>query len=510
MNSTGTVYLVGAGPGEPGLITVKGLSYLESADVVVHDRLVDRRLLARVRGDAEVVDVGKLPGGGGADQEEINALLVSRGQLGKQVVRLKGGDPFIFGRGGEEALALVEAGVPFEVVPGVTSAIAAPSYAGIPLTHRGIASSVTFVTGSESPLKADSAVAWGTLAQAGGTLVVLMGFESLAVIADTLVADGRSPDTPVALIEWGSEPHQRTVVGSLSDAADKAGRAGLAPPVVAVIGEVVGLREKLRWFDSRPLYGKRVLVTRSRTQAGGLSELLLSEGAHPLEVATIQVQGVDDYRELDTALEGLADYDWVVFPSANAVEAVFARLSERGRDARAFGSARVAAIGSATADSLRLYGIAADVVPVEFVSDSVVDSLKGEPISGSKVLLPRADIGRETLSQGLAALGAQVHQVIAYRTVVPEGSVALLAEILAEGIDVATFTSSSTVNNLDRLLNGDMSRLGHAKIACIGPVTAATVREKGLDVEIMASEHTVSGLVEAMTAYFAEESSGGG
>ena len=498
--TTGTVYLVGAGPGDPGLITVKGLRCLEAADVVVHDRLVDQRLVARASRDAEVIDVGKVPGEGGERQAEINALLVHRARAGKSVVRLKGGDPFVFGRGGEEAEALAEAGVPFEVVPGVTSAIAAPAYAGIPLTRRGTVSSFTVVTGSETSDK--NAVAWDALARAGGTLVVLMGWESLPAIADTLTREGLPATTPVALVQWGTEPYQRTVVGTLSDIAEKASQAGLSPPVVAVIGEVVGLRKKLQWFDHRPLFGVRVLVTRSRTQAGALSELLSQEGAQPLEVPTIEIQPLDDYTELDDALGELPDYDWVVFPSANAVEVVFDRLAGLGRDARAFHSARVAAIGSATADSLRTRGIVADFVPEEFVSESVADGLSHRIASGQRVLLPQADIGRQALAEGLAAHGADVHKVTAYRTVTPQDSAARLATLLEEGVDVATFTSSSTVRNLAALLEGDLKGLAQVKIACIGPVTAAAARDAGLEVDIMATEYTVAGLVEALKAHF--------
>ena len=500
---TGRVYLVGAGPGDPGLITVKGLRCLESADVVVHDRLVDERLVARASRDAEVIDAGKVPGERRNSQDEINALLVARARAGKSVVRLKGGDPFVFGRGGEEAEALAEAGVPFEVVPGVTSAIAAPAYAGIPLSHRGVASSFTVVTGSETVDK--GAVAWDALARSGGTLVVLMGWESLSEIAAILTREGRPADTPVALVQWGTEPYQRTVVGTLSDIAEKAQQAGLSPPVVAVIGDVVRLRDRLRWFDDRPLFGLRVLVTRSRTQAGALSQLLSQEGAHPLEVPTIEIQPLDDYTELDAALRALSDYDWVVFPSTNSVDVVFGRLAELDLDARAFGPARVAAIGSATSDSLRARGIVANFVPEEFVSESVAEGLKDRIAAGQRVLLPQADIGRDTLGDGLTAQGADVHRVTAYRTVTPEGSAELIAAHLADGVDVATFTSSSTVRNLVALLDGDTSALGGVRIACIGPVTATAAAEAGLKVDILASEYTVAGLVEALKAHFAQE-----
>jgi uroporphyrinogen III methyltransferase/synthase len=506
VKNPGTVYLVGAGPGDPGLMTVKGMRFLESADVVVHDRLLDERLLSRAPRGAEVIDVGKAPGERLNPQSKINALLVARAREGKRVVRLKGGDPFVFGRGGEEALALAEAGVRFEVVPGVTSAIAAPAYAGIPPTHRDFASSITIVTGTEGPDKADSAVAWDKLAQVGGTLVVLMAWESLESIAAALIRGGRPAETPVAVVQWATEPYQRTVVGTLSDIAEKARRAGLAPPTVAVIGEVVKLRDSLRWFDNRPLFGKRVLVTRSRYQAGALSELLYREGAHPLELPTIEVQPLQDYTALDEALRSLSGYDWVVFTSTNTVQVVFDRLAEMGRDARALQSVRVAAIGQSTAASLKEHGVLfPDLVPEEFISESVVDGLKKMGVSGGKVLLPRAEMGRETLREGLEAAGSDVHEITAYRTVMPEDAPARIDRVLADGIDVATFTSSSTVRNLSTLLKGNLNRLGEATIACIGPITAAAARDAGLRVDIVAGEYTLAGLVDGLKAYFSTE-----
>ena len=505
MNKPGTVYLVGAGPGDPGLITVRGMQCLQMADVVVYDRLVDERLLARAREDAELIDVGKTPSERRNPQADTNALLAARAREGKCVVRLKGGDPFVFGRGGEEAEALAEAGIPFEVVPGVTSAIAAPAYAGIPLTRREFASSLTIVTGSESPDKSDSAVDWDRLAQLGGTLVVLMGWENLASIAATLVRAGRPPDTPVALIEWGSEPYQQTLVGTLSDISRKAKRAGLAPPIVTVIGEVVRLREKLRWFDNRPLFGKRVLVTRTPSQAGALSDLLSREGARPLEVPTIDIQPLEDYGELDAAVMALPQYDWVVFTSVNPVEAIFERLASMGQDARAFYSTRAAAIGPATRDALQARGIIADFVPEQSVSESVAEGLKPRIAPGERVLLPRSNIGRESVQQVLEAHGATVDTVTAYNTVTPKDSGKRLAETLSGGIDIATFTSSSTVKNLASLLGGDLTRLEHVTIACIGPVTAAAAQEAGLKVAIVAREHTITGLVEAIKAQLIKE-----
>ena len=503
----GIVYLVGAGPGDPGLITVTGLKRLEAADVIVYDRLVDPRLLGRARSGADLIDAGKSPGASRDTQEKINATLVANAREGKSVVRLKGGDPFVFGRGGEEAAALSAADVRFEIVPGVTSAIAAPAYAGIPLTHRDFASSVTLVTGTEGHGKTDGAVRWEQLAQTDGTLVVLMGWEALVDIVSGLSKGGLASDTPVAVVEWGTEPHQRTVVGTLTDIVKRSSDAGLSPPVVVVIGQVVALRERVRWFDNRPLFGKRVMVTRSRSQASALSELLSREGAKPLEVPTIEIRPLNDYNELDEALGDLPEYDWVLFVSANAVEAVFLRMDKLKLDARAFGPAKVAAIGTATAVALEGRGIAADYIPKESVSESVVEGLGTLGLEGATVLLPRTDIGGEALSEGLATYGAKVREVTAYRTVTPDDAAERAAEVLAQDVDVATFTSSSTVGNLVTLLNGDLQRLRGAKIACIGPVTAAAAKEAGLTVDIVAEESTIGGLVKAIEEHYGGEHS---
>ena len=501
----GLVYIVGAGPGDPGLITVKGLGCVESADVVLFDRLVDKRLLTHAGPEAEVIDVGKVPGEAAGRQAKINALLVGKAREGKRVVRLKGGDPFVFGRGGEEAEALHAEGIRFEVVPGVTSAIAAAAYGGIPVTHRGIASSVTIVTGSEEPDKPESGVDWGRLAEQQGTLVVLMGWENLANIMETLTRFGRAPDTPVALVQWGTEPYQRTVVGTLSNIVSVAEAAGLSPPVVIVIGGVVDLREKLRWFDNRPLFGKRVLVTRTRTQASELSDMLSQRGAQPIELPTIEVQALDDYGRLDAALSDLGAYDWVFFTSVNAVGVVFDRIEALGLDVRAFRDTRVGAIGQATAASLRKHGIVADFVPDPFVSKAMVDGLKQRGLRGERVLLPRADIAPDALSDGLTGLGAVVDEITAYRTVAPKNSVQLASSILAKGIDVATFTSSSTVRNLVEMLDGNLNGLSKATVACIGPVTAATAEQMGFRVGLVAGEHTISGLVDSLEEYFTKD-----
>ena len=502
--SKGIVHLVGAGPGDPDLISVKGLRLIQSADAIVFDRLADKRLLGNAREDADLIDVGKIPGKRINRQEDINNLLVKLGTAGKKVVRLKGGDPFVFGRGGEEAEALANAGVPFEIVPGVTSAIAAPAYAGIPLTHRKLASSFTVVTGSEDPSKPNSAVDWEVLAKSSDTLAVLMGQSNLRSIADALVKYGRSPDTLVAIVQWGTEPYQRTLVGTLSDIADRAAITGIGAPAVTVVGDVVRLREIIRWFDNRPLFGKRVLVTRTRTQASTLSDRLTQMGAQPLELPTIEIQPMADYSDLDRALGEATAYDWMVFSSANAVDIVFDRLSTLGLDARVLHSTQIAAIGPATRRRLSGRGIIADFMPTSFVAGSAVDELNDLGMDGKRVLLPQAEIARDVLRQGLIELGASVDAIPVYRTVTPEKTAEMLREILTEGIDIATFTSSSTASNLVELLEGNTSALKDATIACIGPITAERAADLGLSADIVATEHTIAGLIEAVESHFKE------
>ena len=504
---SGTVHLVGAGPGDPGLITLRGLECLKSADVVVYDRLVDRRLLRHARPQAELVDVGKSPGGRGERQVGINRLLVDRAGQGKDVVRLKGGDPFVFGRGGEEAEFLQAHNVPFEVVPGISSALAAPAYAGIPLTHRDLAPSFTVMTGSRALDSGTVDHHHQRFVDQGGTLVVLMGWENLAEIVERLV-DGDWPlETPAALIRWGTEPYQETVVGTLSDIVSRAERAGLAPPIVAVFGRVVELRAHIRWFDNRPLFGKRVLVTRTRVQSSALSKLLSQKGAQPVELPTIAIEAPEDYAALDEAIERMRSFDWVIFTSVNTVDAVFGRLHALALDTRAFGGVRVAAIGPATAARLAERGIVSDFTPVAFGPGDIVAGLSKVGMTGRRVLLPRSDIARRKLTQGLASLGATVEEVTVYRNVTPEDACDRLNEALSEGIDIATFTSASTVKNLVHLLDGKLERISHATIACIGPITADAAREWGLKVDVIAGDHLVRGLVDDLEAYFSARGS---
>ena len=499
---SGKVYLVGAGPGDPGLITVKGRRCLEHAQVVVYDRLLDPSLLRSAPESAERIFVGKERGRQALTQEEINSLLVEKAQAGKVVVRLKGGDPFVFGRGGEEALALAEHHIPFEVVPGITSAVAAAAYAGIPLTHRKLASCFTVVSGSEDPSKAESSIPWEVLSRTGGTLVVLMGWAALASIMETLQHKGMSAETPVALVQWGTWSQQRTVTGSLDDVVAKGHKAGLKPPVIAVIGPVVGLREQLRWFDTRPLFGKKVLITRSRTQASSLRSLLDDLGAQTVELPSIEIAPLEDCTQLDQAIARLDKFEWVIFASTNGVEAVFDRLHRQGRDARAFSKATVGAIGPATAQALTCRGIIPDFTPIRSVSEEVVAELSSRDWKGVPVLLPGSDIGRDVLAQGLSDLGARVERVAAYRTITPQGAGEQARRILEHGVDVITFTSSSTVRNLLDILDGDKGCLEDSLITCIGPFTARTAEELGLRVDLVAEEHTVEGLVQSLVRHF--------
>lgn len=439
---TGKVFLVGAGPGDPGLITQKGLDCLARADVVIYDRLLDERCLEAAPPEAERIYVGKAASEHTLEQAEINRLLVAKAGEGKTVVRLKGGDPFVFGRGGEEAEALARAGIPFEVVPGVSSAVAVPAYAGIPVTHRGLASSFAVVTGHEDPGKPGSSINWEKLATGVDTLVFLMGMQNLPEIVAKLIEHGRSPATSVAVVKDGTRPEQKTVVGTLGDIVRRVTEQGLGPPAVAVVGEVVRLREKLRWFDNRSLSGRRVLVTRARRQASALSQLLLERGAQPVEVPAIDIRPVNESTEMDRAIKGLGGYQWVVFTSVNGVEAFFGRMHRFGLDSRALAGVRVAAIGPATAKALESEGIVADFCPEAYTSEGLLAGLKPLGLAGKRVLLARADIADRALGEGISRLGGHVDEVIAYRTVAAPDAGARLKAVLAEGsIDAITFTT---------------------------------------------------------------------
>lgn len=502
----GKVYLVGAGPGDLGLISQKGLDCLAKADVIVYDRLLGEQLLESASPEAERIYVGKTAGHHAVTQSEINQLLVAKAKEGKTVVRLKGGDPFVMGRGGEEAETLARNNIPFEVVPGISSAIAVPAYAGIPVTHRSLASSFAVITGHEDPTKARSSIAWEKLATAVDTLVFLMGMQNLPKIVAQLVKHGRAPDTPIAVIKDGTSPQQKTIVGSLNDIVARVEENQLTAPAVIVVGEVVRLREKLRWFDNRPLFGKRILVTRARRQASALSKLLSERGAQPVELPTIDIKAVVDTSELEEAILNIKHYHRVVFTSVNGVEAFFQQLYGRHFDARALDGLKVSAIGPATAEALKTRGIVADYVPEVYTSQGLISGLSQQNIAGQRFLLPRADIANEELIRGITQLGAEVHEVTIYRTVPASDIIPQVKQVLLSGkIDVITFTSSSTVSNLVSALDNELKAVNSARVACIGPITADTAARAGLRVDILAGEHTIPGLVSAIEEYYRKE-----
>ena len=498
-DTIGTVYLVGAGPGDPGLITVKGADCIQKADVVIYDYLAAPALLDHAKPDAELIYVGKKGGDHTLPQEGINDLIVEKARAGKSVARLKGGDPFIFGRGGEEAEVLVEAGIPFEIVPGVTAAIGASAYAGIPLTHRDHTTEVAFITGHEDPTKAASTINWQALATGIGTLVFFMGVKNLPSIADNLMAHGRPADTPVGVIRWGTTSQQRTVTGTLGTIVETVKKAGIKAPAIVIVGSVVGLRDTLKWFERRPLVGKRIVVTRAREQASDLVRQLIEAGAECIQCPTIQVAPPADWSPLDRAIETLDQYTWIVFTSVNGVDYFFHRLFEKGCDVRALGHLKTACIGPATAERLRTFGLTSDIVPESYRAESVVDAFAPLPVKGVRILLPRAMEARSVLPEELARMGAIVDEVTAYETHrVEDGGPALVNRLEAGTIDMVTFTSSSTVKNFHRLLPPDRidELMAKVTVASIGPITSQTARELGFAVGIEADYYTIAGLVE--------------
>ncbi|MDI6852688.1 MAG: uroporphyrinogen-III C-methyltransferase [Deltaproteobacteria bacterium] len=502
----GKVYLVGAGPGDPGLITVKGRKVLSRADVVVYDQLASPELLREARPEAELIYVGKKAGEHALPQSGINRLLVDKAGEGKTVVRLKGGDPFVFGRGGEEAEALAAAGITFEVVPGVSAAVAVPAYAGIPVTHRGLASLVTFITGHEDPAKPESDIPWDILAKTRGTLVFLMGVKNLAENCRRLVAGGRPADTPAAVIQSGTLPTQRTVTGVLGDIAELAKAADIRPPAVLVVGEVAALRDRLAWWEARPLWGKVAVVTRTREQASALVELLSDAGARCLEVPTLEVLPPDDFGPLDNALKNLSAYHWLIFTSANGVIAFMRRLFEHHLDIRALGHLKLAAIGPATAEALRGYALVADVVPARFVAEDLAAALLPHLKPGEKVLLARAAKAREVLPETLAQHVASVDVVPVYQTMIPVAvPPEAMAYLDAGQVDILTFTSSATVHNFAVLMGKKIFQAlaRKAVVAAIGPITAATLAEYGVTAQVQPQDYTIPALVEAIKGYFA-------
>lgn len=497
-NATGKVYLVGAGPGDPGLITVKGLNCIRKADVLIYDRLVNHYFLKYAPSVAELIYVGKLPDRHTLSQEKINHLLVEKAQKCLTVVRLKGGDPYVFGRGGEEAEFLAENQVPFEVVPGIVSAVAVPAYAGIPVTHRTLTSNFAVITGHEDPTKADSSIAWDKIATGLGTLIFLMGVGNLSFIVEKLLGNARSPQTPVALIRWGTRSDQDTLVGSLEDIVEKARVASFKSPAIIVVGEVVSLRKKLQWFETKPLFGCRIVVTRSREQASVLSEKIIELGGEPFEFPTINIAPPLDYSSIDTAIASIEDYSWIIFTSVNAVASFFDRLRYNNRDVRDLKGLRLAAIGPRTKESLEEKGLLVEYMPAEYRAEAILEHLTGDLKTGEKVLLPRSDLARKIFPETLRAMGAVVDDAIVYRTLKGKGNIPLLRQLLLDKmIHIVTFTSSSTVRNFTEMLGDDASTLlKGVTLASIGPITTKTAQDLGLDITLEADEYTIDGLVK--------------
>jgi uroporphyrinogen III methyltransferase / synthase len=494
MARPGTVYLVGAGPGDPGLMTIRGAELVAGADVILHDRLIPAAALRGARGDAELVYVGKRPGEPALPQRDIERLMIDRARDGRAVVRLKGGDPFVFGRGGEEAEALAAAAVAFEVVPGVTAGVAAPAYAGIPLTHRDDASAVAFVTGHEDPEKDGSAIDWEALARFPGTLVLFMGVKRLPDVAARLIAGGRDGAEPAAAVERGTTPAQRTVTATLADLPEAAAEEGIAPPAVVLVGPVAARRETIAWFERRPLFGTRVVVTRARAQASGLAATLQALGAEVVELPAIRIVPRLDSAAVRDAIGAIHSYALVCLTSPNGVRLLFDALRAAGLDARALANATVAAIGSGTASTLADQGVRADVVPERSIAESLVESLAAFDIAKRPVLVARAAEARDVLPDALRERGAEVDVVGLYETVAEDPDPDAVQA--ARSADYLTFTSSSTVRNLTQALGDDLPE--SARVVSIGPVTSEAARAAGLEVHVEARRHDPEGLVEAL------------
>ncbi len=498
----GKVYLVGAGPGDPGLLTIKGKAVLQRADCVVYDFLANEELLLLTPGPCEKVYAGKRAGRHAMTQERINRLLVERAARGETVIRLKGGDPFIFGRGGEEAAALAAAGIPFEVVPGVSSGYAVPAYAGIPVTHRDFSSSVAFVSIRGNDGSSVQQWAAAPAFPQADTLVFFMGARNLSEIVATLINRGRDPSTPVAVIRWGSLPFQEVITGSLGDIVSKA--RGLAPPTVTVVGRVVNLRDQLGWYERLPLFGKRIVITRAREQAEPLKNALAERGALPVELPAIEIRDPDSWALLDDAIRRLETFDYLLLTSANGVRRFLARLEACGRDARDLKGIEIGVIGPATAAEFARTGVRVDFVPQEYRAEGLLEALRGRDLGGKRFLVPRARVARDLVPRALAERGAHVEIVEAYHTEMPRLSGDDLQALLTPTPSVLTFTSASTASNFSKFpISPDVrKRLQSAKTASIGPITSEALRKAGFDVHIEAKQFTVPALVDAIEAYF--------
>ena len=507
MSKSGKVYIIGAGPGDAGLITIKAVDCLRLADVVVYDNLVNEELLKYAPGKARFIYAGKKGGDHTLSQDAINELLVQEAKAGNIVARLKGGDPFIFGRGGEEAEKLVENNIPFEVVPGVTSAIAVPAYAGIALTHRGLTSTVAFITGHEDPTKDKSDIDWQALTGIG-TLVFLMGVKNIGQITETLISHGKSPDTPAALIRQGTTTQQETIAGTLGNIAGLAQARKFSPPAILVVGLVVDLRDTLSWFEQKPLFGKGIVITRPERQADDLAVKLLAAGAHPISFPTIKIVPPEDWREFDCAIDKLSTYNWLIFTSANGVLFFFERLRKKNKDIRDLKGINICCIGPATARQIEDKGIKVDLVPKQFIAEGILQSFAVMDLKGSKILLPRAAKARDVLPEGLKKLGASVDVVATYQTVNSGRKKEELEALINDSkVDVITFTSSSTVTNFVEIMGDDFVLPAHIDVACIGPVTAATAKKAGFKIDILHEEYTIEGLVQSLITHEKNKSS---
>lgn len=511
----GKVYLIGAGPGDIGLLTVKGLKCLQKAEVVVYDFHLNAQILNYINHDAEFIYAGKRGGHHAMTQDEINRALVENAKKGKIVCRLKGGDPFVFGRGGEEAEVLVNEGIEFEVIPGVSSAIAAPAYAGIPLTHRKYSSSFAVITGNEAITKPESTIEWSKLAGGFDTLVFLMGIKNIGNITSKLLEHGKSPDTPVAVVRWGSRPDQKTVVSTLKEITELVKEENIRPPAVMIIGNVVKLRDTLKWYEKKPLFGHRILITREYTKD---YEPLEDLGAEIFEFPTIEIAPPESYKELDESIDGIETYNWIIFTSANGFKYFLQRLLDKNRDIRDLRGIKICAIGTKTADAIRNYGIKVDMIPEEFNAEGLVEAFLKEVSStlvgvrsfkGIRFLLPRAEIAREIFPQKVRDLGGEIDTPVAYRAIKPEKHGKRLKRFLKEGrISVATFTSGATFNNFVDIMGEDaIDVLKDVTIAVIGPVTARAIEKAGLKVSIMPKEATIKAMVDEIIKWATRSSS---
>lgn len=500
--STGLCSLVGCGPGDPGLVTLRARECIEKADLIVHDYLVNPNLLAWAKPGAEIIYAGKEAGNHTMPQEDINALLVREALAGKRVARLKGGDPFVFGRGGEEAEELVEAGVPFEIVPGISSTIAGPAYAGIPVTHREHNTVLTIFTGHEDPTKEISSLDFSKLGSADGTKVMLMGIGRLRELSSRMIEGGAEPSTPVALVRWATTPRQETLVGTLADIAEKAEAAGFKAPAVCVIGGVVGLRQRIRWFDTRPLFGRRIVVTRTRRQAGELSKQLADLGADVLELPVIRTEPPTELRAFAELVKDAHTYQWIVFTSPNGVDVFFEWFYKLYQDARSIGGARIAAVGPGTAARVKAYHLNVDLMPEKHVAEALAETFKKEvgSLENEMILWVRPEGARDVVARELEKQGAIVDEAMAYRTVAEtDDSTGARKRLIEEGADVITFTSASTV---EHFFNLGLPIKPGTLFASIGPVTSSALRERGHKPHIEAKNHDIPGLVEAIRRYF--------